>query len=401
MAAGDAVAKTEIPRWIQLVGLPLAVIGLWQFVSAVNHAVFLFVVAALIAILLNPIVRAFCAMRIPRTASVFLVYLLFALAIGSIAVIAATVVADQARAVADVVQDEFREPAGGGATPADEKIDRLQEWLDDHGLGDIHVRELTDDAVQRIEDYDISSHSGEALGLAQGLLVGVFESVFNIVLVIVVSIYMLLDAHRLSAALHRLFPRRHDDEDDLITRCERALISYVKGQTMVSLVIGGTAGVSMWVLGVLGIFEGGQDYAVAFGVWAGLVEVIPYVGPWLGAIPPFLVALVESPGAAIAVALVFLAIHQIEGHIVIPKLMGGAVGVHPLVVIFSLLAAAQLYGIAGVFLALPLVAIGREVVLFLRERISFESWRGQPLPVEVPVEVTPPDPPPGAPTDPS
>ncbi len=60
--------------------------------------------------------------------------------------------------------------------------------------------------------------------------------------------------------------------------------------------------------------------------------------------------------------------------------MSGAVGVHPLVVIFALLAATELYGIAGVLVALPLVAVGREVVLFLRERITFESWRGQPIP---------------------
>ena len=62
----DAPGKILVPRWVQLVGLPLAIVGVWLLVSAVNHAVFVFVVAALIAILLNPIVRAFCALRIPR-----------------------------------------------------------------------------------------------------------------------------------------------------------------------------------------------------------------------------------------------------------------------------------------------------------------------------------------------
>ena len=224
----------------------------------------------------------------------------------------------------------------------------------------------------------------------------VFESLFNIVLVIVISIYMLLDADRLSRFLRRLFPGG-SREEDLIERCERALVSYVRGQTTVSLVIGASAGLLMWILGVLGIFENGDDYALAFGAFAAVTEVIPYVGPWLGAIPPLLVALVQSPGAAIAVALAFLIIHQIEGHIVIPKLMGGAVGVHPLVVIFSLLAAAQLYGVAGVLVALPLVAVGREVALFLRERLTLESWAGHPIPVGVPVEVEPREPRPRSP----
>jgi predicted PurR-regulated permease PerM len=127
--------------------------------------------------------------------------------------------------------------------------------------------------------------------------------------------------------------------------------------------------------------------------------VIPYVGPWLGAIPPFIVALSESPSAALAVAIAFLIIHQIEGHIVIPKLMGGAVGVHPLLVIFALLAGEQLYGLAGVFITLPLVAVGRELFAFLRERIGMQQWTNGPLTVEVPVEVEPrpPTPPPAEP----
>jgi predicted PurR-regulated permease PerM len=84
----------------------------------------------------------------------------------------------------------------------------------------------------------------------------------------------------------------------------------------------------------------------------------------------------------------------VEGHIVIPKLMGGAVGVHPLLVIFALLAGEQLYGLPGVLVTLPLVAVGREVVSFLRDRIGLESWAGAPIPVEVPVELHAPPPPP-------
>ena len=154
----------------------------------------------------------------------------------------------------------------------------------------------------------------------------------------------------------------------------------------------------MYLLGVLGIFQNGDDYAIAFGAFAAIVEVIPYVGPWIGAIPPFVVALSESPSAAIAVALAFLVIHQIEGHIVIPKLMGGAISVHPLAVIFALLAGQQLYGFAGVLVTLPLVAVGREMWAFFHERLALQTWADAPaVPVEVPVEVSmpPPAPPPG------
>jgi hypothetical protein len=90
----------------------------------------------------------------------------------------------------------------------------------------------------------------------------------------------------------------------------------------------------------------------------------------------------------------FLFIHQIEGHIVIPKLMGSAVKVHPLVVIFALLAAGELYGLAGILIAMPLVAIGREVGTFLGERIGLERWPSGPIAVNVPIAMNDPPPPP-------
>ena len=145
---------------------------------------------------------------------------------------------------------------------------------------------------------------------------------------------------------------------------------------MVSLAVGATAGIGLWILGVTGVFPAGSTYALVFAALAAVVEIIPYVGPWLGALAPAAVAATQSGTAVIAVALLFLFIHQIEGHIIVPKLMGGAVKVHPLVVIFALLAAGELYGLAGVLLAMPLVAIGREVAAFLLERIGLEPWRG-------------------------
>ena len=111
-----------------------------------------------------------------------------------------------------------------------------------------------------------------------------------------------------------------------------------------------------------GVFPGGKTYALVFAAFAAVVEIIPYVGPWLGALAPAAVAATQSGTAVIAVAILFLFIHQVEGHIIVPKLMGGAVKVHPLGVIFALLAAGELFGLAGVLLAMPLVAIGREVV---------------------------------------
>jgi predicted PurR-regulated permease PerM len=111
-----------------------------------------------------------------------------------------------------------------------------------------------------------------------------------------------------------------------------------------------------------------------FGVWAGITELIPYIGPWLGAAPPVLYALVQHPLSAVWVVLLFLAIQQLEGHVVVPKVMGHSLRLHPLLVIFGLLAGGEIYGFPGILVALPLLAATRAVWEFFSERIAFEKW---------------------------
>src|SRR4029077_8893623 len=106
-------------------------------------------------------------------------------------------------------------------------------------------------------------------------------------------------------------------------------------------------------------------------------------------IPPLLYALVVHPVSAIWVALLFLAIHQVEGHIVVPNVMGSALRLHPLLVIFGLLAGGEIYGLPGVLVALPLLAAGRASWGFFSNRFESERWEeagADPLPVPVEVE---------------
>jgi predicted PurR-regulated permease PerM len=128
-----------------------------------------------------------------------------------------------------------------------------------------------------------------------------------------------------------------------------------------------------------------------------LTEVLPYLGPWLGAIPPVVYALVVHPLSALWVVLLFLAIHQIEGHIVVPNVMGGALRLHPLLVIFGLLAGIEIDGIPGALVALPLLAAGRATWEFFSERLVLEPWANGAIPV--PVEPVQPSEAPGPPDD--
>ena len=104
------------------------------------------------------------------------------------------------------------------------------------------------------------------------------------------------------------------------------------------------------------------------------MELIPFVGPFLGALPPVLVALFQDPLTALWVALLFLALQQLEGHVVAPNVFGHTLRINPLFVIFALLVGAEVAGLVGALLALPIAAVIRETVVYLRRHLVLESW---------------------------
>jgi predicted PurR-regulated permease PerM len=384
-------AKIQIPRWIQLVGLPLLLLLLWVVAGAARHVVFLFLVAALIAFLLNPIVRGLTRVWIPRGFGVAIVYLTFAAIVIAAGAALGTVVVNQTKSSATRVNDYFTEEHGRAhTTHADRDIDRFQHWLDTHKLGGIKIRKQAHEFVDNVQKKDISKYTGKVIDFVEGAAIGTVKFLFSLVLVIVVSIYMLLDMDRLKRTVDRRFPP-HPGSQSLLPRIERSLASYVRGQVLLSLIIGTSAGLGMWLLGTLGWVPGADKYAVLFGAWVAITELIPYLGPWLGALPPFFYALVVHPISAIWVGLLFLGIHQIEGHVVVPNVMGSALRLHPLLVIFGLLAGGEIYGLPGALVALPLLAAGRAIWEFFGERLTLEPWQeGGTIPIEVEVEQAPP-----------
>ncbi|HEX7144669.1 MAG TPA: AI-2E family transporter, partial [Gaiellaceae bacterium] len=365
-------AKIEIPRWIQLAGFPVLLLFLWVMAGAVRHVVFLFLVALLIALLLSPVVRLVQRVRIPRGFAVALVYLVFAVTL--IAAIGAlgTVVVSETKTAAKRVDSYFTNVNGRtGVVDADRDVNRLQHWLDTHRLGGINVENRGHKFVRDIRKHDIGKYTNDVVNFLEGAAISIGKLLFSVIVVLVVSIYMLLDFPKLERRINRRFPPESGSEP-LLLRMERSLTSYVKGQSLVSLIIGTSAGVGLWLFGVLGWLPHGQKYALLFGAWVAITELIPYLGPWLGSIPPFLYALVVHPVSAVWVALLFLAIHQVEGHVVVPNVMGSALRLHPLLVIFGLLAGGEIYGLPGALIALPLLAAARAMWEFFHERLGLE-----------------------------
>ena len=374
----------QIPRWIQLVVLPVVLLLAFLLARTLGHVLFLFLTASVIAFTLNPLVRDLTRLKVPRAPAVFVVYTIFAAVVIALLIAIGFVAFDQARNAADRIDEYVTEESSGDQTAAELDLDRLQAWLDDHGLEQIKIREQVNEWLDSLSAGEVSGYAQDAISFAQGAAFSFVLLIFSLILIVVISIYMLLDMQRLERSIDSRFPPHGGTP--LTHRIEGALWGYLKGQAILSTVIGTSAGVGMYVLGATGLVEGAQEYALLFGLWTAFVEVIPYIGPWLSAVPPAIYALfADPPWGIVWVGILFLFIYQVEGHIVVPNVMANALRLHPLLVIFGLLAGGELYGIAGVLVALPTMAGGRAIWEFFRERVELESWdEGSP---EVPVEV--------------
>jgi predicted PurR-regulated permease PerM len=335
-------------------------------------------------------VRALVRLKIPRGFSIAIVYLSFAAAVAVAFFALGVIVVDQTQSAANRIDDYLTTESGQPLQTGFERdVDRLQLWLDAHHLERIDIRQQGQDLAQNIQGQDVEKYTSDVIDFLRGAAISIFQLIFSLVLILVVSIYMLLDMGRLKEGVDRRFPPR-PGKPGLIIQMEQAVAGYVRGQVLLSLIIGTSAGIGMWVLGTVGLVEGADKYAVLFGAWVAVMELIPYLGPWLGAIPPVIYALVVQPISALWVALLFLGIHQIEGHIVVPNVMGSALRLHPLLVIFGLLAGGELYGLPGILVALPLLAVMRAMWEFFSERVELEQWKAGEVPVEVEVEETRP-----------
>jgi predicted PurR-regulated permease PerM len=361
--------RTVVPRWVQLVLLPLALLALWALAKAAGKVLLIFVVAAVIALILNPVVAFVQRPRIPRGLAVLVVYLAFFLTLVGIGFLLANPISNQVRTFTDNLPHIVNE--------ANKRIATVQAELEQHGIH-LHLVNQGKTALQSIQDK-VAKSAGKLASFGGGLLTEAASAVFDLVLVFVLSVYMLIYGERIGALVRRAMPDGDGTPaDDYPILVQHAVSRYVGGQLLFSVLMGASAGVSLYVFGLLGIFPDGRKYALAFGVFYGVMELVPYIGPILGALPAVIVALFTDPLVALWVTLLFVGLQQLEGHVVAPQIFGHTLRINPLLVIFALLLGLQLYGIVGALVALPILAILRETVVYLGRHIEFESWDRSP-----------------------
>lgn len=375
--AGVEPAPIVVPRGIQIALLIAALFAIWGLARAAGTVLLLFLIAGVIALILNPLVKLLERRRLPHGVAVFAVYIGLLAALVGVAGLLANPVSRQVQ--------NFQDDVPQLVNDATQSLDDLQSWLDDQGI-DIRIKDQGETALQTLE-RKVLRGSGDIVSFSRDLLQRLVETSFALILILVISIYMLVYAEGIGNVVRSVMPRgRGTPEDDFPLRVQRAVYHYVRGQLLFSLIMGTTAAAALWLFGVLGIFPDGSRYALFFGAFFGLMELIPYIGPVLGALPPIIVALADDPLSAIWVALLFLAIQQLEGHVVAPQVFGHSLRINPLLIIFALLFGAELYGIIGALVALPVAAILRETVVYLRRHVVLERW-----PTIRPPEAPPPD----------
>jgi predicted PurR-regulated permease PerM len=359
-------ARVPVPRWVQLVLLPLAIVGTYLVLRAAGGVLLLFVIGGLVALLLNPFVTLLRRARFPRGLAVLVVMLALVAAITGVGLLLANPVSDQVSA--------FQRNVPSIVDDANQSLADFQSWLDRNGI-DVQVKKEGQTALQTLGDQ-VSTGSGKLLGFTRDAITTLVEASLALILVIVISVYMLLYGERIGAGVRSLIPwGASSPEDDYPTRIQSAVFGYVRGQVLFSLVMGTSAGVMLWILGSLGVFPDGRTYALFFGAFYGFAELIPYVGPAIGAFPPVVIAAFSGePVDAVWLIIAFTALQQLEGHVVAPTVFSQALRINPLLVIFALLLGGQLYGFIGAFIALPIAAILRESVVYFRRHLTIEGW---------------------------
>lgn len=202
--------------------------------------------------------------------------------------------------------------------------------------------------------FDLSILQPQLASLPQNIfkiVVGAFNNVVNLFTMMVVVFYLIMERKNLHKYLLFMFGEtsRESKAEVFVTRLEKKLGGWVRGQLTLMLFVG--------VLTYFGLLFIGVDYSVPLAFLAGLLEIMPNIGPTLAAVPAILVAWGTSPVLALATMALYFVIQQVENNFLVPKVMSKAVGLSPLVVIIALLIGLKLAGVAGAILAIPAVLL--------------------------------------------
>lgn len=300
--------------------------------------------AFIIAYAVEPAISWLERHRIPRTLGTLLLAVGLVVAVVVVFGIAVPRIADQAASLArNVDTSSVTDPVNW--PPA------LRQFVDAH---QVEIEQLKTTVTQWLKDNAaaLAKSAGRGLRTVFSSVVGAVLAILNLIVVPFFAFYILVDWHRLRAALSDLVPRRWQSQVYAIAgEIDASLRGFLRGQFLVSGV--------MAVMYAIGLGLMGTPLGVLLGLVAGVLNIVPYLGLAVGILPALLLDFLQyqSWSRLLGVTAVFVVVQNIEGWVLTPRLVGGAVGLHPLAVLLAVLVGGQLFGFAGILLAVPGAAV--------------------------------------------
>jgi predicted PurR-regulated permease PerM len=324
------------------VALTLYVLGLAQ---AVLNILILVLIAAVLAIGLDPAVRRLQRMNMRRGYAVTLIFVGFVLFIVLFAWLVVPPLVRQVTGLADDIPSY--------AQRLEARDDAVGRYFREH------------DVAQSVKDFvaDLPSKISSSFSTILGVAGKVTSALFNLITVGILMIYFMLSLPNMRNTSAVLFSEdRRERAQRVLDQAVAKIGGYVSGNLLTSLICGFLALFALVLFGV--------PFAIPLGMWAGIADLIPAVGSYLGAVPAVAVAFFQSPLTGFLVLAYFLVYQQFENYYLVPKIMQNAVNLSPAAVIISTLIGGSLFGFAGALLALPAAATIKVILydVWLHER---------------------------------
>jgi predicted PurR-regulated permease PerM len=192
-------------------------------------------------------------------------------------------------------------------------------------------------------------------------ILNVASKVVSIVLTPILTLYFLVDKDYFKEKITRLIPERHRrDTLYLASTINTSLNQFIRGRLLMSLYIAIATTILLLIMGI--------DFAVGIGFITGLFDIVPYIGPLLGYLPAVFFASISKPIKAVWVSVFFVLIQWVENNVLAPKIIGENMGMHPMLILLSIIIGGGIFGVFGMILSVPIVAITRIVYIFFMEK---------------------------------
>ena len=324
------------------------------FLVRIGSVFGIFAFSFVIAFLLFPTVEWLADRRVPRVWAILIVFIVIGgILVGLGAAIVPAVIAQSNALLEQLPQisERWQEDITRG-------LERFQVWLESQGVQQEDIQEYLSGVIPTIQEWGINFGQRIASGIQNA--VGGIVTLFTVPIIV---FYLLLDAPRIRDSLIGLAPRRTGNEiQNILNRLAAMLNHYLRGQLKLSFL--------MFLITTVFLYIFGVRHALLLGVLAGITEVIPIVGPIIALVPALLVSyfipsnfgILSLPlfdygwARALAIFAFYMALQYVEGNILVPRIMGKDLNLHPLTVMFALLVGGYLAGIFGMLLSLPIAA---------------------------------------------